>query len=92
MTESIIGDFMYENNLKCIVIKDKTCFENPNNPSSLDLFLTNLSNCFQNTTGALVIRYRCYKILTTFCFVINLGLGFPLQQTMMNLIKYICKF
>ena len=31
-TESIIDDFMYENNLKCIV-NDKTCFKNPNNPS-----------------------------------------------------------
>ena len=41
---------MYENNLKCIV-KDKTCFKNPNNPSSIDLFLTNFSNCFQNTTA-----------------------------------------
>ena len=49
-TESIIDDFMYENNLKCIV-KDKTCFRNPNNPTSIDLFLTNFSNCFQNTTA-----------------------------------------
>lgn len=48
--EAGMCEFLYENNLKCIV-NDKTCFKNPDNPSSIDLFLTKFSNCFQNTTA-----------------------------------------
>ena len=56
---------MYENNLKCIV-KDKTCFKNPNNPSSIDLFLTNFSNCFQNTTAIWTGLSDFHKMIVTF--------------------------
>ena len=31
------------------IVKDKTCFKNVNNPSCIDLFITNQSRSFQNT-------------------------------------------
>ena len=47
--ESCIKDFMNEFNATNLV-KENTCFKNPNNPSCIDLFLTNCGNSFQNTT------------------------------------------
>ena len=32
------------------IIKPPTCFKNPSNPSSIDLFLTNNANCFQKSS------------------------------------------
>ena len=32
------------------IIKDKSCFNNPHNPSCVDLFLTNRTKSFQNST------------------------------------------
>ena len=32
------------------IIKGKTCFKNPHNPSCVDLFLTNRPESFQNST------------------------------------------
>ena len=47
-TESCLSEFLYEHNAENIV-KDKTCFKNLNNPSCIDLFLTNFPSSFQNT-------------------------------------------
>ena len=55
---------MYENNLKCIV-KEKICFKNPNNPSSINLFLTNFSNCFQNPTDICAGLSDFHKMIVT---------------------------
>ena len=33
------------------IINEPTCFMNPNNPSCIDLFLTNRPRCFQNTVA-----------------------------------------
>ena len=55
---------MYESNLKCIV-KDKTCFKNPNNSTSIDLFLANLPNCFQNTTALCTGLSDFHKMIAT---------------------------
>ena len=41
--------FLIVNNLKSLN-KEPTCFKNPNNPSCIDLFLTNRSRYFQNTS------------------------------------------
>ena len=41
-------DFCDVYNLKCLV-KEPTCFKNPENPSCIDLILTNKPRCFQNT-------------------------------------------
>ena len=48
VSESCLSDFLYENDLKCIV-KENTCFKNLANPICVDLFLTNFSTSFQNT-------------------------------------------
>ena len=49
VSDSHLQDFMLNFGLSNIV-KDKTCFKNPNNPSCIDLFLTNKPRSFQNTT------------------------------------------
>ena len=58
----LVGDFNAEDSEPCIseflhqydsknLVKDKTCFKNSNNPSCIDLFLTNKPKSFQNTTA-----------------------------------------
>ena len=47
--ESCLKNFLYEHNFKNIV-KQKTCFKSIDNPSCIDLFITNCYNSFQNTT------------------------------------------
>ena len=44
-----LKDFLYQHNAKNLV-KEATCFKNPDNPSCIDLFLTNSSQSFQGTT------------------------------------------
>ena len=46
--EICLNDFLYQNNLKNIV-KESTCFKNPQAPTCIDLFLTNFANSFQHT-------------------------------------------
>ena len=56
----IIGDFNSEINDKCMndfwesfnlssLLRESTCYKNPENPSCIDLFLTNSPNSFQNS-------------------------------------------
>ena len=47
--EDIIQDFLFEHDMKNLV-KEKTCFKSIENPSCIDLFLTNSAASFQNTT------------------------------------------
>ena len=49
INEISMTEFAELYNLKCLV-KGSTCFKNPDNPSCIDLFLTNRYNCFQNTS------------------------------------------
>ena len=55
----LVGDFSSEINDKCMndfcesynlssLIRDSTCYKNPENPSCIDLFLMNFPNSFQN--------------------------------------------
>ena len=46
--EKNISDFMITYNLKSLV-KQKTCFKNPDNPSCIDLILTNSPRSFQDS-------------------------------------------
>ena len=46
--EEILDEFLFEQNLKNLV-KEKTCFKSMENPSCIDLFLTNSALSFQNT-------------------------------------------
>ena len=48
-SEPRIDSFIYEHDLHNLV-KEKTCFKSVENPSSIDLILTNNATAFQNTT------------------------------------------
>ena len=56
----LVGDFNSEINDKCMndfcesynlssLIRESSCYKNPENPSCIDLFLTNSPNSFQNS-------------------------------------------
>ena len=47
-TEETMENFCQIHNLKNLV-HDPTCFKNPENPTMIDLFLTNKPRCFQNS-------------------------------------------
>ena len=46
-------------------LKKKTCFKNPNNPSCIDIFLTNTPKCFQNTKAIACGLSDCHKMILT---------------------------
>ena len=57
----LVGDFISEMNDKCTndfcesynlssLIRESTCYKNPENPSCIDLFLMNSPNSFQNSS------------------------------------------
>ena len=50
--DSPLAEFLYERGAKNLV-KVATCFKNPENPSCMDLFLTNSAQSFQGTTTGL---------------------------------------
>ena len=74
MSEQRIESFLYMHRL-CNVVKEKTCFKNMQNPSCIDLLLTNNVYAFQQTTKLVLtvlkttvprsqpkeINYRDYK-------------------------------
>ena len=47
-TEPILSEFLKQYEAKNIM-KSKTCFKNPDRPTSIDLFLTNSPHSFRNT-------------------------------------------
>ena len=63
-TETVLNDFLYENDLKCLV-KDKTCFKNPENPRCIDHFLTNFPGSFQTTTAICTGLSDFHKMIVT---------------------------
>ena len=67
----VLSIFLYQHDLENLV-KNKTCFKNANNPSTIDLFLTNNSLAFQNTTTTFTGLSDCHKlVLTVFIFSKN---------------------
>ena len=60
----ILSTFLYQHDLENVV-KDKTCFKNAKNPSTIDLFLTNNSLTFQNTTTTFTGLSDCHKLVST---------------------------
>ena len=62
--ELCIDSFLYEYNLKNL-IKEKTCFKNPENPSCIDLFLTNSPLSFQNSRTMCIGLSDCHKMILT---------------------------
>ena len=57
-------DFMDIHGLKNLV-KEPTCFKNPENPSCIDLFLTNSPTSFQNTHAICTGLSDCHKMIVT---------------------------
>ena len=62
--EELIDDFLFEQNFKNLV-KDKTCFKSADNPSCIDLFLTNSPASFQNTTTVTTGLSDFHKMVVT---------------------------
>ena len=62
--EVILGDFMELYDLKNLV-KEKTCFKSVENPSCVDLFLTNCRRSFQNTNVISTGVSDCHKMIVT---------------------------
>ena len=60
----VLSSFLYQNDLENFV-KDKTCFKNANNPSTIDLFLTNNSLAFQKTTTTFTGLSDCHELVLT---------------------------
>ena len=62
--EDILEDFLFGRNMKNLV-KEKTCFKSIDNPSCIDLFLTNSSLSFQNTTAVATGLSDFHKMVIT---------------------------
>ena len=62
--EEILQDFLFEQNIKNLV-KEKTCYKSMENPSCIDLFLTNSSQSFQNTTTVATGLSDFHKMVVT---------------------------
>ena len=60
----VLSTFLYQHDLENLV-KEKTCFKNANNPSTIDLFLTNNSLAFQNTTATFTSLSDCHNLVLT---------------------------
>ena len=59
-----MSEFLHNNDSKNLV-KEITCFKNPNNPSCIDLFITNISGSFQNTATLASGLSDCHKMILT---------------------------
>ena len=64
VNETCISNFIYQNHLKNIV-KEHTCFKNLENPTCIDLFLTNFPNSFQNTMAVSTGQSDFHKMIVT---------------------------
>ncbi len=62
--KTCLRDFLYEHNALNLV-KQKTCFKNINNPSCIDLFITNSHRCFQNTSAISTGLSDFHKMVVT---------------------------
>ena len=63
-TEAVLGDFLNAYSLKNLV-KEKTCFKSLQNPSTVDIFLTNNYRCFQGTCALSVGISDFHKLIIT---------------------------
>ena len=62
--EEKLQDFLFEQNLKNLV-KEDTCFKSVDNPSCIDLFLTNSFSSFQHTTTVTTGLSDFHKMVVT---------------------------
>ena len=72
----LVGDFNSEINDKCMndfcescnlssLIRESTCYKNPENPFCIDIFLTNYSNSFQNSRVVETGLSDFYRMIVT---------------------------
>ena len=59
-----LSEFLFEHNARNLV-KEKTCFKSLENPSCIDLFLTNSHLSFQNTTAVATGLSDFHKMVVT---------------------------
>ena len=59
-----LEDFLFEHNAKNLV-KENTCFKSLDNPSCIDLFITNSHQSFQNTTTVATGLSDFHKMVVT---------------------------
>ena len=62
--DDTLDDFMDEFHAKNLV-KEPTCFKNPENPSSIDMFVTNSQGSFQKTTAISTGLSDFHKMIVT---------------------------
>ena len=62
--EEVLDDFLDEFHAKNLV-KDPTCFKNPENPSSIDMFITNSNGSFQKTATISTGLSDFHKMIVT---------------------------
>ena len=62
VSENCLNGFCNVNSLKTLN-RGPTCFKNPNNPSCIDLFLTNRQQCFQQTCAIERVFLTSTKLL-----------------------------
>ena len=63
-TNDSLDDFLFEHNVRNLV-KEPTCFKSIENPSCIDLFLTNTPQSFQNTTAITTGLSDFHKMVVT---------------------------
>ena len=78
-SEQVFSDFIYEQDLYNIV-SFPTCFKSVENPSTIDLFLTNRPKCFQNTIGFSTGLSDFHKLVAT-SFKMNFSKCKPIERT-----------
>ena len=61
----VLSIFLHQHDLENLA-KDKICFKNANNPTTIDLFLTNNSLVLQNTATSFIGLSDCHKLVLTF--------------------------
>ena len=62
--EECLDTFLYQHKLTNLV-KEHTCYKNPENPSSIDLILTNTPNSFYKTCAFSIGLSDCHKLVLT---------------------------
>ena len=78
-SEQVLNDFLFEQDLKNIV-SFPTCFKSVENPSTIDLLLTNKANYFQNTVGFSTGLSDFHKLVAT-SFKMSFSKSKPIQRT-----------
>ena len=78
--------FLYEHDLSNLV-KEKTCFKNMQNPSCIDLLLTNNSCAFQQNTALCSGISDCHKLVLT-VLKMSIPKGNPRQITYRDYKKF----